>query len=163
MDMAMRNEVFTLQINGAECRFETDPDRTLLDILRDEAGLTAAKYGCGLAQCGACSVLIDGAPARACVLRAGKAVGHDITTLEGLACAKTGALHAVQQGFAEMQGAQCGYCTNGVIVAAVALLDQNPTPSEADIRAALRHNLCRCGAHSEIIASILHAAHLMKA
>jgi len=159
----MQEAPFTLTINGEEWRLATDPNRMLLDVLRDELDLTGAKYGCGLAQCGACSVLIDGIPARACVLRARHAAGHSITTLEGLGDKPTGTLHAVQQGFVEMQGAQCGYCTNGMIISAVALLDQNPSPSEDDIRAALRHNLCRCGTHTEIIASVMRAAQLMKA
>ena len=158
----MQDKNFTLQINGAEHHFATDPDRTLLDVLRDDADLTGAKYGCGLAQCGACTVMIDGAPARACVLRVRHAIGHSIATIEGLADRQTGARHAVQQAFVDMQGAQCGYCTNGMIIAAVALLNQNPTPDEAEIRAALRHNLCRCGTHTEIIASVKRAAQIMK-
>lgn len=138
-----------------------DPDRMLLDVLRTEFGLTAPKYGCGLAQCGACTVLVNGAPARACVMRMRMVEGADVTTLEGLADPETGALHPVQQGFRDCDGAQCGYCLNGMIMTAVALLDAQPNPDEAEVRQALRHNLCRCGTHTEIIASVRRAAELM--
>ncbi|OIQ26986.1 MAG: ferredoxin [Alphaproteobacteria bacterium MedPE-SWcel] len=150
-----------LQVNGLRHDLQIDPHRSLLDVLRTELGLTGPKYGCGKAQCGACTVLADGAPARACVLRAGKAVGREITTLEGLADAVSGALHPVQAGFVEAEGAQCGYCLNGMVMTAVALLTSVPDPSETEIRAALRHNLCRCGTHKEIIASITRAAQLL--
>lgn len=146
-----------IEINGTAVTLDCDPDRTLLDVLRSELGLRAAKYGCGLAQCGACTVLIDGAPARACVLRTRHAAGRRVTTLEGLADPATGALHPVQAAFVEKQGAQCGYCLNGMILTAVALLEKTPRPSVADIRAALRHNLCRCGTHTEIVEAVLHA------
>ncbi|MGQ3675434.1 (2Fe-2S)-binding protein [Xanthobacter sp. TB0139] len=150
-----------LSINGQDVQIDTDQRRSLLDVLREEFGLHGPKYGCGLAQCGACTVLVDGAPARACVLRACQVEGRAITTLEGLADPETGALHPVQQGFVDAEGAQCGYCLNGMVMMAVALLDRNPNPDEAEIRAALRHNLCRCGTHKEIIASVRRAAELM--
>lgn len=152
---------FTL--NGQERRVPVDGRVTLLDLLRDRLGLNGPKYGCGLGQCGACTVLIDGAPARACVLRAARVRGRSVTTLEGLADPATGQLHPVQQGFIDGQGAQCGYCLNGMVMTAVALLDRNPDPSEDDIRAALRDNLCRCGTHQEIVASVRHAARHMAA
>ncbi|MBY5332839.1 (2Fe-2S)-binding protein [Rhizobium leguminosarum] len=151
-----------LTVNGTARLLQHPGERTLLDVLRDELGLKGAKYGCGKAQCGACTVLIDGSPARACVLRAKRAVGHDVTTLEGLADPVTGALSLVQKAFLECEGAQCGYCLNGMVMTASALLRNNPSPTREDIRAALRHNLCRCGTHLEIIASVERAAELMR-
>lgn len=148
-----------LRVNGKDHRLNVDPERTLLDILRAELGLMAPKYGCGMAQCGACTVLVDGAPARACILRLGKvAAGATITTLEGLADATTGRLHPVQQAFIDKEGAQCGYCLNGMIMTTVALLAERPSPDETAIRDALRHNLCRCGTHKEIVAAVAEAA-----
>lgn len=158
----MKSNEIQLNINGISRLASGDPDRTLLDCLRQEMGLKGPKYGCGLAQCGACTVLIDGTPARACVLRTRHADGRDITTLEGLSDPKTGKLHPVQEAFLEMEGAQCGYCTNGMVMSTIALLAQNPTPTDAEIRLALRHNLCRCGAHTEIIASVKRAAQMME-
>lgn len=148
-------------INGKACVMQVDPDRTLLDILREDCDLTGAKYGCGMAQCGACTVLVNGAPARACVLRAVHADGSDIQTLEGLIT--DGEVHHVQAAFVEMEGAQCGYCMNGMIMTAVAFLRRHPDPSAHDVKQALRHNLCRCGTHTEIVASVLRAAQLMRA
>lgn len=159
----MSDENLHLNINGSSTVVIGGPDRTLLDCLREEMDLTGAKYGCGMAQCGACTVLIDGAPARSCVLRARKVVGHEITTLEGLRDAETGQLHPVQEAFIEMQGAQCGYCLNGMVMTAIAFLEQNASPTEDEVRRALRHNFCRCGAHTEIIASVMLAAEKMKA
>ena len=150
---------FTL--NDQPIAVTADPQRSLLDVLRHDLGVTGPKYGCGMAQCGACTVLVDGAPARACVLRLGRVAGRRVTTLEGLADRATGALHPVQQGFVEAQGAQCGYCLNGMVMSAVALLAQNPDPSEDEIRAGLRDNLCRCGTHQEIIAAVRRAARIM--
>ncbi|RFB85099.1 ferredoxin [Rhizobium leguminosarum bv. trifolii] len=151
-----------LIVNGAARRVPHPGDRTLLDVLRDEFGLKGAKYGCGKAQCGACTVLIDGSPARACVLRAKRAAGHEVTTLEGLADPVTGTLCMVQKAFLECEGAQCGYCLNGMVMTATALLRVNPSPTRGDICAAFRHNLCRCGTHLEIIASVERAAELMR-
>ncbi|OWV87590.1 ferredoxin [Rhizobium sp. R635] len=153
---------FELTVNGTAHLLQHPGERTLLEILRDEFGLKGAKYGCGKAQCGACTVLIDGSPARACVLRAKRAFGRVITTLEGLADPVTGALCPVQKAFLECEGAQCGYCLNGMVMTAVALLRNNPSPTRDDIRVALRHNLCRCGTHLEIIASVERAAELMR-
>ncbi len=150
-----------LTVNRRAVEVEVDQRRLLLDVLREEFGLHGPKYGCGLAQCGACTVLVDGAPARACVLRACQVEGRSITTLEGLADPQTGKLHPVQQGFVEAEGAQCGYCLNGMVMMAVALLAREPDPDEARIREALRHNLCRCGTHKDIIASVRRAAELM--
>jgi len=157
-----KDRVHRFALNGETVATASDPDRMLLDVLRSEFGLNGPKYGCGMAQCGACTVLVDGAPARACVLRLRMVEGCEVTTLEGLADATTGALHPVQQGFRDCQGAQCGYCLNGMVMTAVAYLDTQPNPTETDVRKALRHNLCRCGTHTEIIASVLRAAELMR-
>ncbi|MTH64084.1 (2Fe-2S)-binding protein [Paracoccus shanxieyensis] len=148
-------------LNGQSCRASVGAHSLLLDLLRDEFKLNGPKYGCGMAQCGACTVLVDGAPARACVLRAARIAGRSVTTLEGLADPVSGRLHPVQQGFVDAQGAQCGYCLNGMVMTAVAFLAQNPDPTETDIRQALRDNLCRCGTHQEIVASVARAAVLM--
>ena len=155
-------EPLTLDVNGQTHRIAAPGNRTLLDVLRTALGLTGPKYGCGMAQCGACTVLIDGAPARACVVRAVKAAGHRIVTIEGLADPQTGGLHPVQQAFLDCQGAQCGYCLNGMVMTTVALLDRDASPSRATIRDALRHNLCRCGSHREIMASVERAAQLRR-
>ena len=152
-----------LTVNGKPHDLVVDERRTLLDVLRADLAVTGPKYGCGLAQCGACTVLVDGAPARSCVLRAAKAEGAAIVTLEGLADPETDALHPVQQGFIDEVGAQCGYCLNGMIMTAIALLKVNPDPDEAAVRQALRHNLCRCGTHKEIVASVMRAAERMRA
>ena len=139
---------------------------TLLHVLRNDLCLNGPKFGCGLGQCGACTVLVDGVAARACVIPARGAAGRNVTTLEGLParCARTvetGALHPVQQAFVDAQAAQCGYCLNGMVMMAVALLERNPHPDEATIRAELSGNLCRCGTHIEIIRAVQRAAVLM--
>ncbi|WP_231388682.1 (2Fe-2S)-binding protein [Pseudooceanicola algae] len=149
-------------MNGKSRPADVDTNLSLLDLLRAELGLRGPKYGCGMAQCGACTVLIDEVPARACMLRAARIDGAAVTTLEGLADAETGALHPVQQGFLKAEGAQCGYCLNGMVMTAVALLRRTPDPSDALIRDALRHNICRCGAHLEIVASVREAARLLR-
>ncbi|WP_185984637.1 (2Fe-2S)-binding protein [Aureimonas mangrovi] len=150
-------------LNGKERTETVDVERSLLDVLRADFAIKGPKYGCGLAQCGSCTVLVDGAPARSCVLRAAKADGSEIVTLEGLADDERGVLHPVQQGFIDAQGAQCGYCLNGMIMTTVALLRANPAPSDTEIRSALRHNLCRCGTHQEILESVRRAASLTAA
>ncbi|MER5173660.1 (2Fe-2S)-binding protein [Thioclava kandeliae] len=149
------------RLNGAPVSIEAAPKDLLLDVLRDVFRLRGPKYGCGRAQCGACSVLVDGKIARACVLRAARVDGAEVTTLEGLA--EGDRLHPVQQAFVEKQGAQCGYCLNGMVMTACALLAQEPAPDRARIREALRDNICRCGTHQEIIESVEQAARLMAA
>lgn len=151
-----------ITLNGKPLNAPINAHLTLLDFLRDHVGLNGPKYGCGMAQCGACTVLVDGQPARACVMRAARAEGCNVTTLEGLADPETGSLHPVQQGFVDCQGSQCGYCLNGMVMTATALLARNPDPDEAEIRTALRDNLCRCGTHQEIIASVQRAAAIMR-
>lgn len=151
----------TLHVNGQRHTLAVPPDAPLLQVLRNDLALNGPKYGCGLGECGACLVLVDGRPARCCVIPAGGVQGREITTLEGLAQRSglpAGALHPVQQAFIDAQAAQCGYCLNGMIVATVALLESNPQPTEAQTRAALSHNLCRCGTHLEILQAVRSAA-----
>ena len=152
-----------LHVNGRSQSVEGSPRRTLLDVLREDLGITGPKYGCGMAQCGACTVLVDGAPARACVLPVGKVKDVPIVTLEGLADLQKEPLHPVQRAFVEQEGAQCGYCLNGMIMTAIAVLEREPNPTARSVREALRDNLCRCGTHSQIVASVLQAADMIAA
>ena len=149
-----------LEINGTATTLDLPVETPLLMALRNDCALNGPKYGCGLGECGACAVLIDGLVARACVLQLGDVEGRAVTTLEGLA--SDGRLHPVQTAFVETAGAQCGYCLNGMIVTTVAFLRANPDPSDADIREALRYNLCRCGAHVEILAAVRLAARRLR-
>jgi nicotinate dehydrogenase subunit A len=144
-----------LTVNDAVHALQVSPSATLLQVLRHDLGLNGPKYGCGLGQCGACLVLLDGRAARSCVLPVSAMAGHRVTTLEGLS--RAGHLHSVQQAFIAKQGAQCGYCLNGMIMRTVALLEQVSNPAEDEIREALKFNLCRCGAHEEILQSVRHA------
>jgi nicotinate dehydrogenase subunit A len=148
-----------LTVNNAVYVVAAEASASLLQVLRNDIGLNGPKYGCGLGQCGACLVLVDGKAARSCVLPLAAVVGKQVTTLEGLGSGDN--LHPVQQAFIEEQGAQCGYCLNGMIIRTVALLKVIPTPSENEIREALRHNLCRCGTHEEILASVRKAVMLL--
>jgi nicotinate dehydrogenase subunit A len=150
-----------LTVNGIRHEVAISPDVPLLYALRNDLALNGPKFGCGLGECGACTVLLDGAPARACVLPCSHAEGRRVTTLEGLGTVE--APHPVQQAFVDEQAAQCGYCLNGMIMTATALLDRNPDPSDREIRQALRFNLCRCGTHIEIMAAVRRAAHLVRA
>jgi len=143
-----------LTINGRTQDVDVDPSTPLLWVLREQLGLTGTKYGCGIAQCGACTVHIGGAPVRSCVLPASQAVGKRITTIEGLASGKT--LHKVQKAWVDHEVPQCGYCQAAMIMAAAALLRQKPRPTDADIDAAIT-NICRCGTFQEVRAAI-HAA-----
>jgi nicotinate dehydrogenase subunit A len=147
---------YNLRINGnAQTVDTTDADKPLLYVLR-ELGLTAAKFGCGLGQCGACTVLVDGKAVRSCVTPIESLANAEITTLEGLGTIDKP--HPLQHAFIEEQAAQCGYCINGMIMTAKALLDRNPRPSETDVRQALAENLCRCGTHNRIVRAVLRAA-----
>ena len=149
--------MLTLDINGREHALEgVDADTPLLWVLRDELRLVGAKYGCGIAQCGSCTVLLDGEPVRACVLPVSAAAGHAVRTVEGLAAAD-GTLHPLQEAWIREDVAQCGYCQSGQLMAAVALLETNPAPTDADIDRALDGNLCRCGTYLRIRRAI-HAA-----
>ena len=153
--------MLTLDINGREHALEgVDADTPLLWVLRDELRLVGAKYGCGIAQCGSCTVLLDGEPVRACVLPASAAAGHAVRTVEGLAGAD-GTLHPLQEAWIREDVAQCGYCQSGQIMSAVALLEANPAPTDADIDRALDGNLCRCGTYLRIRRAIYGAAAAM--
>jgi aerobic-type carbon monoxide dehydrogenase small subunit (CoxS/CutS family) len=149
-----------LIVNGFRHTLDADPDRTLLTVLRDELDLTGTKYGCGEGQCGACTVLIAGSPARACQTRAAAINGKAITTIEGLA--KNGRLHPLQEAFLDRQALQCGYCTPGMILAGSALLAKSPNPSREEIVSALQGNVCRCGTYPRIITAIQMTAIKMK-
>jgi nicotinate dehydrogenase subunit A len=145
-----------LKVNGTSRSVTAEPDTPLLYVLRNDFELNGAKYGCGLSQCGACIVLIDGQAVRSCVTPISALEKSEITTIEGLGTIDKP--HVLQQAFIEEQAAQCGYCTNGMIMSAKELLDRNPRPSEPDVRAALTSNLCRCGTHNRIIRAVLRAA-----
>jgi nicotinate dehydrogenase subunit A len=145
-----------IKVNGAMHRVPAAPDTPLLYVLRNDLGLNAAKFGCGLAQCGACTVLVDGNPVRSCVTPIDTIGQSEITTLEGLGTIDKP--HPLQAAFIAEQAAQCGYCIAGMIMAAKALLDRNPQPSEADVRRELADILCRCGTHNRIVRAVLRAA-----
>jgi nicotinate dehydrogenase subunit A len=150
----------TLKVNGKSRQVAAAPDTPLLYVLRNDLELNAAKFGCGLAQCGACTVLIDGKAVRSCVTPAGSVANAEILTLEGLGTLDK--LHPLQQAFIAEQAAQCGYCAAGMIMSAKALLDRTPQPSEQAVRHALIGNLCRCGTHARIIRAVLRAARAME-
>ena len=148
-------ERYRLTINGAESAVEADPDMPLLYALRNDLALKGTRFGCGTGQCGACFVLVDGHAAPACDTPLWSVAGKSITTAEGLGAA--GGLH-LQDAFIAEQAAQCGYCTSGILISAAALLARNPHPSEAEVRAALDRNLCRCGSHNRMVRAVLRAA-----
>ena len=143
-----------LTVNGKSVSLDIDPATPLLYALREELELNGPKFGCGLQQCGACMVLLDGVAQPSCVLPIAAVEGREVTTLEGLA-SEDGTLHPVQQAFLDTQAAQCGYCLNGMVIHAVSVLDANPSAGEAAIREALDLNICRCGTHSRILKAIL--------
>lgn len=147
------------QINGKSRTFDSEPGTTLLFALREELGLTGTKYGCGEGQCGACTILLNGSPRRSCQLTVSDATGKSILTIEGFE--QSGQLHPVQQAFLDQGAFQCAYCTSGMIVSSVALLQKNPHPSEPEIVQALQGNICRCGTHPKIIAAVQQAAKAM--
>jgi isoquinoline 1-oxidoreductase alpha subunit len=153
-------DVQELRINGKTVRVDADRDRPLLGVLRDDLGLTGSKYGCGEGRCGACTVLIDGEPARSCITKLGAVAAREITTIEGLD--KDGKLHPLQQAFLDAGAMQCAYCTSGMIVAGAALLHRNPDPSRQEIVEYMDGNICRCGTYPRIIAAIRMAARAVK-
>jgi len=153
-------ETFKLRVNGRECEVHTDPSTPLLYILRNDLKLKGTRFGCGEGQCGACSVLMDGNPVQSCDTPLWSVPGHEITTIEGIGSPSK--LHPVQQAFVDEQAIQCGYCINGIIIAAVALLQREKNPSDAQIAAALERNLCRCGTHVRIFRAIRAAARAMR-
>jgi len=142
----------TISVNGTTRTLSLALETPLLYVLRNDLELNGAKFGCGLAQCGACTVIADGAPIRSCVTPLGDAAGREITTIEGLGTVERP--HPLQKAFIELQAAQCGYCINGMVMSAKALLDQSPRASNAEIRDALAGNLCRCGTHTRILRAI---------
>lgn len=146
----------TLIVNGSEHRVTAEAETPLLYVLRNELKLKGTRFGCGLGQCGACTVVLDGKAVQSCDLPVSAAAGKTITTIEGLVA--DGGLHPLQQAFIAEQAAQCGYCVSGIIMAAKALLDVNPRPSEGEIRTALKGNLCRCGTHHRILRAIRSVA-----
>ncbi len=150
-----------LMVNGRSHSVDADPDTPLLYVLRDHLELNAAKYGCGLGQCGACTVMIDGVAAFSCVTPILLLEGRKVTTLEGLGTVEKPA--PIQQAFIEEQAAQCGYCIAGMIMRAQALLDRNPDPTDTEIRATLQLHSCRCGTHMRILKAVHRAAELMRA
>ena len=149
-----------LAVNGRTYKLEGDPERSLLGVLRDELELTGSKYGCGEGQCGACTVLIAGAPVRSCRTPLRVAAAKSITTIEGLA--KNGNLHPLQQAFLDADAFQCGYCTSGMIMSAAGLLAKSPDPATPEITRALQGNVCRCGTYPKIITAVRLAAAAMK-
>lgn len=160
----------SLSLNGRTVSARVDPSRTLLDFLRCDCGLTGTKEGCGKGECGACTVLMDGKPVNACLVMAVQAEGAEIVTIEGLAdrwCehrgADAGRLHPIQRGFIEGGGTQCGICTPGFLLAAVALLERTPDPTEAEIAKAFEGNLCRCTGYRKIFESVRRAVEIAKA
>ena len=146
----------TIDVNGRRHAVQAEPETPLLYVLRNDLKLKGARFGCGLGQCGACTVLVDGKPVQSCDSPLSAAVGKAVITVEGIAV--DGKLHPLQQAFIDEQAAQCGYCITGIIMTAKALLDVNPRPSDAELRAALKGNLCRCGTHLRILRAIRRAA-----
>ena len=152
--------MISLDVNGRKHVLDVSPDTMLLYVLRNDLGLNGPKFGCGLAQCGACMVIMDGTPIPSCVTPVGRAAGRRIETLEGLGSLEKP--HPIQKAFIEEQAAQCGYCINGMIMTSKALLDRTPDPTEQQIRQALEPVLCRCGTHMGIIRAVQRAAKEMK-
>ena len=152
--------VLELEVNGKRYPVQADPETPLLDVLREELGLTGTKYGCGEGQCGACTVLLGETARRSCQIPVNAAVGKPITTIEGLE--KDGRLHPVQQAFVEAGAFQCAYCTPGMIMSSVGLLKAAANPSEAEIAQSLQGNICRCGTHPRIVAAVREAAKAMQ-
>ena len=151
-----RGAVAQIEVNGVVHEIEADRERMLLWVLREDLGLTGSKYGCGEGLCGACTVLVDGVPRRSCITTLTAVAGRRITTIEGLE--QDGELHPLQQAFLDHDAMQCGYCTAGMIMAGVGLLERNPSPGEAEIVRQMDGNVCRCGAYRRVVAAIRDAA-----
>jgi len=150
----------TLNVNGKDYKVRVEPQTTLLSVLRNQLNLTGVKAGCENGECGACAVLMDGKPVTSCLVLAASAEGKKIVTIEGLA--EGGELHPIQKAFIENHGMACGLCTPGMIIVAKSLLDENPNPSESEIREAISGNICRCGVYPKIVKSISVAAKMMR-
>jgi nicotinate dehydrogenase subunit A len=151
---------FTLRVNGETRSVSVEPDTPLLYVLRNDLELNGPKFGCGLAQCGACTVLVDGKPVRSCVAPVSAVSKGRITTIEGMGTVDR--LHPLQRAFIEEQACQCGFCGNGMVMSAKALLDRNPRPSAADVKQALNGHLCRCASHNRIVRAVQRAAQEMR-
>jgi aerobic-type carbon monoxide dehydrogenase small subunit (CoxS/CutS family) len=154
------SQSFEFEVNGKKHSSQRDPETPLLEVLRDELGLSGSKYGCGEGQCGACTVLLNGAARRACITALGAAAGKRITTIEGLE--SDGKLHPVQQAFLDEGAFQCAYCTPGMIMSSVGLLERNKTPSRAEIIEGLEGNICRCGTYPRVVQAVERAAKQMQ-
>jgi carbon-monoxide dehydrogenase small subunit len=149
-------KIIELKVNGEPVEAAVDPNRTLLQFLREDLGLTGAKHGCGLGDCGACTVILDGKPVNSCLVLAIQANGREVLTIEGVA--DNGKLHPIQQAFVDKGAIQCGFCTPGMILSAKSLLDENPRPTEVEIRTAISGNLCRCTGYQKIVEAIQTAS-----
>ncbi len=150
------SKLIELLVNRARVRVDADPETSLLNVLREQADLTGTKYGCGEGQCGACTVLLDGTPIRSCITPVRAAFGKQITTIEGLE--NGGRLHPLQEAFLEMGALQCGYCTPGMILSGVGLLNKNPSPTREEVLRFMEGNICRCGTYPRILAAMEKAA-----
>jgi carbon-monoxide dehydrogenase small subunit len=156
----LHKRILSLQVNGRVLEVGTSPNRTLLQVLREDLGLTGTKEGCGLGECGACTVLLNGSPVNACLVLAEQAYGARIETIEGVAVGND--LHPMQEAFVECGAIQCGFCTPGMILASKAFLEGNPDPSEEEVRLALSGNLCRCTGYEKIVEAVLFAAEILR-
>jgi aerobic-type carbon monoxide dehydrogenase small subunit (CoxS/CutS family) len=150
-----------LHVNGSKHAVNADADRSLLQVLREDLDLTGSKYGCGEGRCGACTVLIDGRPTRSCTTRVAAAVGKQVRTIDGLAT--DGHLHPLQEAFLHRDAMQCGYCTPGMIMSGVALIESNPNPTDDEVVRFMNGNICRCGTYGRIVLAICEASQAMKA
>ena len=155
----MSKRLMEITVNGTRHELALEPRRTLLELLREDLGLTGTKHGCGEGDCGACVVLLDGEPVNSCLVLALEAAGREVLTVEGLSDGNR--LHPIQQAFVDVGAVQCGYCTPGMVLAARALLARNPRPTEADVRRAISGNLCRCTGYQKIVEAILDASRRM--
>lgn len=153
--------IIRFRLNGAETEIDADPDRSLLDILRAQLGMTGSHFGCGAGECGACNVIIDDRAVSACDMPLWSVADKDVTTVEGLGTAERP--HPLQRAFIAEQALQCGYCVSGILMSAAALLKRNPSPTNREVREALDRNLCRCGSHNRIVRAVLRAADEMAA
>jgi carbon-monoxide dehydrogenase small subunit len=152
--------IIQVAVNGELVESAVEPNQTLLQFLREGLGLTGTKHGCGLGDCGACTVILDGKPVNSCLVLAVQAHGREVLTIEGLA--ENGNLHPIQQAFVDKAAIQCGFCTPGMILSAKALLDENPKPSEHEIRTAISGNLCRCTGYQKIVEAVQEAAEVIE-
>ncbi len=152
--------LLAVSVNGRPRQVAVDANRTLLDLLREDLGLTGTKQGCGEGDCGACVVLLDGVPVNSCLMLAVEAEGREVTTIEGISSASR--LHPVQQAFVEVGAVQCGFCTPGMVLTATSLLDRNPSPTATEVRRAISGNLCRCTGYQKIVEAVLLAAERLR-